>query len=599
MKKNLFLALALLLSVTIFAQNSSFIINETFDSAEMPEGWYFTGEGADNFKINTTNNAGGDPNELYFKSSPIVTAGIHLVMGSADLTDIKELGLSFKHYLSNAQLSSTIGIATSSDNGNTWNTGWSKTYSEASSSGQYNINETFKTADMGKDNVLFCLFYEGNTYNFNKWYFDDICIYPLSDKGADIQLSSIDVNNVIKSGDIEISFTADNISKEEITSFEASYEIEGNDIVTETFNTTIAPNQKQKVTFKKSVKLVPGTHEIKVNIISVNGKEDANDDNNSMSKEIRTFIKSIARTTMIEHFSSSTCQPCVEVDNTMTSLTESNKDKYTYVKYPWNYPGVGDKYYIEDCSVRGAYYGVSGVPSIIFDGTTTTKQPKQSYFDNSYAIPAYIKIIGGYEIEGSNITVKATITPYIDITDVKLFMTVNEKTTTGNVGTNGLTEFHHVLMCMLTGSEGIDTSFYAGQRQQYEFVYDMSTTNVEEMEDLEVAVWIQSYVTKEVHNSATLTEGFKEDNEDIDNITEEQISSVNIYPNPVSDRIFIEAETEIEEVVVYDIYGRHQVTETPSRQGNLSIDLSDLKSGIYFVKINTEKGNIVKRIIKQ
>ena len=600
MKKNLFLALALLLSVTVFAQNSSFIINETFDSAEMPEGWYFTGEGADNFKINTTNNAGGDPNELYFKSSPIVTAGIHLVMCSADLTNVKELGLSFKHYLSNeSPLGCTIGIATSSDNGTTWNNAWSKTYADASSSGLYEINEIVSTSDMGKNNVLFCLFFEGNTSRFNKWYFDNINIFTLSDKGADIQLSSIDVNNVIKSGDIEISFTADNISKEEITSFEASYEIEGNDIVTETFNTTIAPNQKQKVTFKKSVKLVPGTHEIKVNIISVNGKEDANDDNNSMSKEIRTFIKSIARTTMIEHFSSSTCQPCVEVDNTMTSLTESNKDKYTYVKYPWNYPGVGDKYYIEDCSVRGAYYGVSGVPSIIFDGTTTTKQPKQSYFDNSYAIPAYIKIIGGYEIEGSNITVKATITPYIDITDVKLFMTVNEKTTTGNVGTNGLTEFHHVLMCMLTGSEGIDTSFYAGQRQQYEFVYDMSTTNVEEMEDLEVAVWIQSYVTKEVHNSATLTEGFKEDNEDIDNITEEQISSVNIYPNPVSDRIFIEAETEIEEVVVYDIYGRRQVTETPSHQGNLSIDLSDLKSGIYFVKINTEKGNIVRRIIKQ
>ena len=598
MKKNLFLALALLLSVTIFAQNSSFIINETFDSAEMPEGWYFTGEGADNFKINTTNNAGGDPNELYFKSSPIVTAGIHLVMCSADLTEVKELGLSFKHYLSNAQLSSTIGIATSSDNGNTWNTGWSKTYSEASSSGQYNINETFKTADMGKDNVLFCLFYQGNTYNFNKWYFDDICIYPLSDKGADIQLSSIDVNNVIKSGDIEISFTADNISKEEITSFEASYEIEGHDIVTETFNTTIAPNQKQKVTFKKSVNLIPGTHEIKVNIISVNGEEDANADNNSMSKEIRTFIKSIARTTMIEHFSSSTCQPCVEVDNTMTSLTESNEGNYTYVKYPWNYPGVGDKYYIEDCSVRGAYYEVSGVPTIIFDGTTTTKQPKQSYFDNSHATPAYIKIIGGYEIEGSNITVKATVTPYIDITDVKLFMTVNEKTTTGNVGTNGLEEFHHVLMCMLTGSEGLDTSFYAGQRQQYEFVYDMSTTNVEEMEDLEVAVWIQSYVTKEVHNSATLTEGFKEDDEEFENIIEEQISSVQIYPNPVNDRLYIEAETEIEEVMVYDIYGRHQVTETASHRGDLSIDLSDLKSGIYFVKINTEKGNIVKRIIK-
>ena len=598
MKKNLFLALALLLSVTIFAQNSSFIINETFDSAEMPEGWYFTGEGADNFKINTTNNAGGDPNELYFKSSPIVTAGIHLVMGSADLTDVKELGLSFKHNLNNAQLSSTIGIATSSDNGATWNTGWSKTYSEAASSGQYNINETFKTADMGKSNVLFCLFYQGNTYNFNKWYFDNISIFTLSDEGADIQLSSIDVNNVIQSGDIEISFTADNISKEEITSFEASYEIEGHDIVTETFNTTIAPNQKQKVTFKKNVNLVPGTHEIKVNILSVNGEEDANTDNNSLSKEIRTFIKSIARTLMIEHFSSSTCQPCVSVDNDMTTLTENNEGKFTYVKYPWNYPGIGDKYYIKDCSVRGAYYGVDGVPSIIFDGTTTTKQPKQSYFDNSYATPAYIKIIGGYEIEGNNITVKATITPYIDIADAKLFMTVNEKTTTGNIGSNGLEEFHHVLMCMLTGSEGLDTSFYAGQRQQYEFVYDMSTTNVEEMDDLEVAVWIQSYVTKEVHNSATLTEGFKEDDEDIDNITEEQISSVQVYPNPVNDRLYIETQTLIQSIEIYDIYGRRQQLSAISCQSSV-IDVENLKSGIYFVKINTEKGNIVKRIIKQ
>ncbi|MBQ5689788.1 MAG: T9SS type A sorting domain-containing protein, partial [Bacteroidales bacterium] len=32
--------------------------------------------------------------------------------------------------------------------------------------------------------------------------------------------------------------------------------------------------------------------------------------------------------------------------------------------------------------------------------------------------------------------------------------------------------------------------------------------------------------------------------------------------------------------------------------GNLVIDLSELKSGIYFVKINTHEGNIVKRIIK-
>ena len=672
MKKNLFLALALLLSVSIFAQNNSFIINETFDSAEMPEGWYFTGEGADNFKINSTNNAGGDPNELYFKSSPIVTAGIQLVMGSADLTGVDALGLTFKHSLSNAQLSSTIGIATSSDNGTTWNTAWSQTFTGAASSGQYNVNETIKPADLGKNNVLFCLFYEGNTYNFNKWYFDDISIFPLSDD-IDLQLSSVEVNNTIQAGNIEIGFIASNISGNEVTSFEASYEVEGYDIVTETFNIAIKPNQKQNVKFCKSVELFPGTHEIKVNIISVNGEEDANLDNNSMTKEIRTFMKSIDRTPMIEHFSSSTCTPCVDVDNDMMTLTTNNKGKYTYVKYPWNYPGVGDKYYIADCGVRGTYYAVSGVPTIIFDGTINTKQPKQSNFDERYNTTSYVDIIGAFDVNDTTINVTADIISYIDMPNVRVFATVNEKTTTGNVGSNGMTEFHHILMNMLSGVEGIDANFEAGKYQRYEFTLDMATTNMEEINDLEVAVWVQSYESKEVHNSHFLNEYtthcypvqnlsvndktiswetpeqgvptgynvFVNDNLVAKNITEtsytfksgknnnivevfalynekssvgvslftetetndttaitENTTSISIYPNPANDRLYIEAEGEIENVVIYDIYGRHQVTKTPSHQEMTSVNVSGLKAGIYFVKINTENGEIVKRFIK-
>ncbi|MBQ5689328.1 MAG: T9SS type A sorting domain-containing protein, partial [Bacteroidales bacterium] len=80
-------------------------------------------------------------------------------------------------------------------------------------------------------------------------------------------------------------------------------------------------------------------------------------------------------------------------------------------------------------------------------------------------------------------------------------------------------------------------------------------------------------------------------------ISENNIS-LNVYPNPVNDKLYIVTVDEVKEVVIYDIYGRRQITETPSHQGNWTIDLSELKSGIYFVKINTEKGNIVKRIIK-
>ena len=44
---------------------------------------------------------------------------------------------------------------------------------------------------------------------------------------------------------------------------------------------------------------------------------------------------------------------------------------------------------------------------------------------------------------------------------------------------------------------------------------------------------------------------------------------------------------------------RHQDTETPSHQGDLSIDVADLNSGVYFVKVVTENGEAVQRFIKK
>jgi hypothetical protein len=59
---------------------------------------------------------------------------------------------------------------------------------------------------------------------------------------------------------------------------------------------------------------------------------------------------------------------------------------------------------------------------------------------------------------------------------------------------------------MLGGSEGIETSFNAGEFQRFEFSFDMTETNMEEIDDLEVAVWVQTYDSKEVHNSNYLNE---------------------------------------------------------------------------------------------
>lgn len=82
--------------------------------------------------------------------------------------------------------------------------------------------------------------------------------------------------------------------------------------------------------------------------------------------------------------------------------------------------------------------------------------------------------------------------------------------------------------------------------------------------------------------------------EGIDELT----SSLRIFPNPANDRLFIEAEVEIEDIVVYDVYGIQQKLSAISGQPSI-IDVAGLNNGIYFIKINTKQGNIVKRFVKQ
>ena len=78
---------------------------------------------------------------------------------------------------------------------------------------------------------------------------------------------------------------------------------------------------------------------------------------------------------------------------------------------------------------------------------------------------------------------------------------------------------------------------------------------------------------------------------------EELTSSLLLYPNPVNDRLYIETEVEVEEVVVYDIYGRRQELSADSCQPS-AIDVSNLKSGVYFVMIKTNDGVVTKQFIK-
>ena len=96
--------------------------------------------------------------------------------------------------------------------------------------------------------------------------------------------------------------------------------------------------------------------------------------------------------------------------------------------------------------------------------------------------------------------------------------------------------------------------------------------------------------------------GYSEDSEEacatttVPDAVDEVTATFNMYPNPVEDKLYIETDVEIEDIVVYDVYGRQQ-DNVAIRQH--FVDVSDLTSGIYLIKIVTNGSGFIKRFVKK
>ena len=501
MKKLFLLVLPLFFSMVLQGQNRALLLSESFDGSSIPSGWSIAGMGQNNWSISETRNAGGEKNELMLQHNPTFIGTSRFVSPAIDLTGKSNVVVSFKHYLDNYSGSHTLGIATTSDGGATWNDAWSETYN---ADGKYEVRQLVETSDIGQANVQFCIYYSGNCLNIDYWYFDDIVIYNLEDTDGD--LDAIEVPDLVTVGYNSVSFRLINKGSNVITSLEASYQFEGHEWVTETFETNMEPLAAETFSFATPTFLEADNYLLTVNLLKVNGATDDDPENNDLSKTVSVNISLTERIPMIEHFSASTCGPCVNVNNLMLQFTQNNPGKFTYTKYPENFPGNGDPYYYPEVGVRDNYYNVPWVPYVLLDGVPQDGALTQEAFDAELEKQALAEIRGAFDVEGNHIMVTADLMAYAKLENVVAYVTVNEKTTTGNVGTNGETSFHHILMKMLPNASGNTLTINAGEYERLEFDVDLSSTHVEEMNDLEVAVWLQQYNTKDVYNSHFLYE---------------------------------------------------------------------------------------------
>ena len=84
-------------------------------------------------------------------------------------------------------------------------------------------------------------------------------------------------------------------------------------------------------------------------------------------------------------------------------------------------------------------------------------------------------------------------------------------------------------------------------------------------------------------------------------ITNITLLQLKVYPNPTCELLVIEnGKLTIENVDIFDIYGKKQSSESGKlKAGEFVLNISHLSTGVYFVKIRTEKGEVVRKVVKE
>lgn len=495
----LFTAFCLMFATANFAQT---LLTEDFSDGVPPTDWTIDDHSA-NWGASMTANAGGSSPEAKFHWSPEFNGTSRLISPQVDLTGVTTLRIEFKHAIDDYSGGYTIGVGTTSQASTGWNEVWSEVVSGAVSA--TTINVEIDNNDVGQSDFQFCLFFDGNSYNINDWYIDNVRLYaPFQ---LDAAMTSLDITPYVEPMMVDISGTIMNDGFDEVTSLDINWQANNGTVYTTALSGLgLAMGDTYDFTADDQLDVAVGEYVVDVWLSNVNGNGDDNNPDNDLQQ---TTVQGVSGTTtarpLFEEFTSSTCGPCASFNQSFfNNFLDENADDLAVIKYQMNWPGSGDPYYTEEGGVRRIFYGVNAVPDLFLDGmpVATDGGAVSTAYDAALNAPAFMEISAQHAMVGTEISVDVEVTPYANFNDFTVHVVVLENMTVNNVGGNGETEFHYVMMKMLPDAEGTTVNLEEGVTYSQSETADLSGTFIEEFDDLSVVVFVQNNATYEIFQSA-------------------------------------------------------------------------------------------------
>lgn len=427
------------------------------------------------------------------------------------------------------------------------------------------------------------------------------------------------VPNFLITGQAPFTMDADfsNLGTATINTFDFNYRVDGGTTVTNAVSpAAIAPLNSANVASPQTwTPAAAGTYSIDIWASNLNGNADLNMGNDTFSFDVTVVDTFLQRRAFFETYTSSTCPPCVPANQNLEGLFNDpiNADKVTSLKFQMSWPGNGDPYYTAEAGVRRSYYSISSIPRVEIDGgyDQNGNNVTQNDLDDAYNIPSFVGLDAEFVRSGPNgetIDVDVDINPIADISsnDLVLYVAIFEYETVNNVGSNGETEFAHVMKKMLPDENGtliapLVNGVPVSQNTSWTFngsyrlpadanspINHGTEHSVEQFSDLGVAVWLQDINTKEVFQSGY---GVDMTMVAVEESMEDGLHAI-AYPNPTNGKVNLAVTTaELSDLhlVVRNALGQAVIVRdlegVASGKHIYPLDISGFEGGLYFYEV--------------
>ena len=440
---------------------------------------------------------------------------------------------------------------------------------------------------------------------------------------VEIALNSVDIPySVMLQDSVDIKGIVKNMGKTPITSFKYKYEVNGVSSSEEVVSgISLAPNATYTIVHPTQYTFASAeVTNIKVTVSEPNGVVDYAK-NNEIEHKTLVYSELVARKVLHEAYTSSTCKPCTLGTATLRDVFATDTAKWICVKYHMHQPEPGDPYSTAEARDRGHAEGVASIPYLIVNGTT--KLPTQDYkvadFNAAAAVSAAFKTSGTAIVNPSeqSVSFDAKITPVFSANDdlnLRFFAAIVEKRTERNTASNKETYFTYVMKKFLTNPLTGDALANVINNEEislhYEYTFNGNYRlpagvgdqinhavehSVEDFNRLMVVYWIQDFDNKVVLQAGKADPN-PSYNPEIGISQFEAAFELSIYPNPVSNLLYIKTDAVITKVSLFNLLGQTIKEISGNITYESQINVNGLPSGMYLLKVDTEVGTVTRKV---